>query len=267
MALLTRLRDLVAAKKKTGASSLSDNASRKDTTSKCRKRLSPPRQHIYIPSTEYLPNHNLALHKILPSNPPPPEIRRRIDFANARREYARQEHEQNLEPEVFWVPARPARPSAAHLPPVAPDEIPVFHFPIASQEAIEMVEVTNGLKARSNSRRLRTRRIPDRSVVQCPRPQQFRRRVSFERAYVRHVQLYSQRQQSATKGSLKRPGTGIRSATTSIRDVTEPLRVDDDDDSFYWDDSMPVEQAAYVQAYVQQAAMDNLIGKVVEAYP
>ena len=163
--------------------------------------------------------------------------------------------------------ARPARPDAAHLPPVALDEIPVFHFPVASQETITMVEVTDETKTRSNSRKLRTRRLPDRSAVQCPRPQQFRCRKSFERAYVRHVQLYSQQQQSAKGGSLKRPGAGIMSTTTSTQSESGPLRDDDDDDSFYRDDSMPIEQAQYVQAYVQQAAMDTLIGKVVEAYP
>jgi len=269
MAFPTGLRDFVAAKRKADPSSLTDNASKQDTTStsRRRKRLSPPRQHVYIPSTEYLPNHSLALHKILPSNTPPPATKQRINFANARREYARQEHEQHRNIQVFWVPVRPARPDAAHLPPVAPDEIPVFHFPTASQGTTESVETTSVSRTKSNSRKMQTRRTSGHFAPQCPRPQEYRRRKSFEKAYIRHVQLYSQQQPSTTRGSLNRRGTSLRSARTSTRGASAPCSSMGDDDSFYWDDSMPIEQARYVQEYVQQAAMTSLINEVVEAYP
>lgn len=269
MALLTGLPDFVAAKRKSDPSSLTDNASKQDTTStsRRRKRLSPPRQHVYIPSTEYLPNHSLALHKILPSNTPPRATKQRINSANARREQARQEHEQHQNIQVFWVPIRPARPGAAHLPPVAPDEIPVFRFPTASQGTSETVETTNVSRTRSNPRKIQTRRRSSHFGPQCPRPQEFRRRKSFEKAYVRHVQQYSQQQPSTTRGPLKRRGTSLRPAKTSTRGASTPCSAVDDKDGFYWDDSMPIEQAKYVQEYVQQAAMNSLINEVVEAYP
>lgn len=241
-----------------------------------------------MPSTEYLSNHNLALHKILPSNPPPRAIQRRIDSMNAAREYARQEYERNLDAEIFWIPAgptpvdptptcptRPRRPCAADLPPIAPDEIPVFHFPIAGHDSTEVARLMRSeSQPASEMRKLRKRSGRSGVVLECPRPDQYRTRRGFEQAYIRHVEQYGQQQHpteacASVQDKHQRVSSSppVVPAPGFLQDISAPQAIDGNDDDFYWDDRMPLEQAEYVQSYVQQAALDNLVNEVFDAMP
>lgn len=53
-----------------------------------------PNHTTFVPSTEYTANHTLVLHKLQPCHLAPAKVQRRINIANKRREYARQEYEQ-----------------------------------------------------------------------------------------------------------------------------------------------------------------------------
>lgn len=277
---ITAMRKLFSLSGKHCKDALSKNSddsakSGKPASVKSRRCEPPARQTTFVPSIEYIPNHNLLLHKIFPSNSPPLIIKRRIDRVNARREYARQKYEHSPGVELFWVPARPARSSAADLPLIAPNEIPIFRSATATHERNETANVTKTeAKPKSTSRKLRKRHTQGMPTAQCPGPDEFRRRVSAKRTYVRHAQQYSQRQHSTRNhssptskehasnvGSIATPTSAITRCTGPSQDVVK------NDDSFYWDERMPIEQAEYVQKYVQQAVIDKLVNEVVDAMP
>lgn len=48
-----------------------------------------PRRKSHVPSTQYLENHNLIFHRVMPAHKAPVKIQRKVDRRNAKREAER----------------------------------------------------------------------------------------------------------------------------------------------------------------------------------